>query len=333
MTDPTVAIRGSGVAASCCAHLLRDAGFSLSLTEGPRPRIPALLIGEPTQALLRDLYRRPDLFDGLFQIDRRVVAWGPNSEPVELPHRAAVISEAALLDRLGPARANDSAREPDWTIYASRPLPTGVDEHAFGFRTASATAVTLKPPQASACFIESLEGGWLFLIPESSYTGWLISVGGARDRLLAHSRLIAPLVDVSAGEGGTFAAYPRMIDPLCAWGWLACGTAAMTFDPLCGDGTGNAVRESILAAAVIRAAHAGDQTDRLVAHYRTRLIAGMSRHLELCRSFYASANCGPWWQRELEALDQGIEWCRRKMGEAGPFRYRLQGLELQNIGQ
>ena len=29
-------------------------------------------------------------------------------------------------------------------------------------------------------------------------------------------------------------------------GWLACGTAAMGFDPICGDGTGYAVREGIL---------------------------------------------------------------------------------------
>ena len=38
---------------------------------------------------------------------------------------------------------------------------------------------------------------------------------------------------------------------MCGPGWLSCGTAALSFDPICGDGTGHAVREGILAAAVI----------------------------------------------------------------------------------
>jgi len=35
--------------------------------------------------------------------------------------------------------------------------------------------------------------------------------------------------------------------------WLACGTAAVAFDPICGDGTAQAMREAILGCAVITA--------------------------------------------------------------------------------
>lgn len=325
-----MAIHGSGVAASCCALLLRDAGFSFSLTAASRPRIPAILIGESTQALIRDVFGRPDLLRDLFQIDRRIVAWGPRADPVELPHRAAVISEDALLVQLGPPRPDGSSPgSADWTVYASLPQPAPFEEHAFGSRTASATAVELKS-ETSACWIESLQDGWLFLVPGSSTTGWLISVGGPLGDMLAQSRLVAQQVHTPAASGGAFPAHPRIVDPLCAPGWLACGTAAMAFDPICGDGTGNAIREAILAAAVIRAAPGGDR-EGLLTHYRGRLVAGMMRHLELCRTFYLSGNGGPWWKRELAALDKGIAWCRRTL-PGGQFQYRLNGFELEKIG-
>src|SRR5579872_2428599 len=94
------AIQGQGVAASCCAHLLANAGFRVSRHEGAVSRVPAVLIGEPTQVLLRDVFGQPALFDGLYQIDRRIEAWGRCADPVEVPHRAVVIAEPELLARL-----------------------------------------------------------------------------------------------------------------------------------------------------------------------------------------------------------------------------------------
>ena len=302
-----------------------------------------MLLSEATQALLRDVYGRPDLFHGLFLIDRRIVAWEPGASPVTLPHHAAVLAEQGLLDRLDSKGGENAANDPaDWTVYASRPLPVPAEQHRFGSRTASVVAVDLKTPAPPACWIEALECGWLFLIPISAAAGWLISIGGAPATLLAESRLIAKQVDgmrvdanqveISGATGAALPAYPGIVDPVCAPGWLACGAAALSFDPLCGDGTGNAVREAILAAAVIRAATAGGDVDRLLSHYRARLIAGLCRHLELCRSFYIAGKRGPWWDREIAALEDGIAWCRQTLGTGNAFHYRLHGFELQAIG-
>jgi hypothetical protein len=325
-------IRGSGVAASCCAHLLEAAGFRVFLSESQRPRIPAILVSEAAQALLRDVYGRTDLFEGLFHIDRRIVAWEPESPPVTLPHQAVVISEEALLERLRSTPGeNAPADAADWTVYTSRSLPSLVEQHRFGSRTASLVPVDLRDSGPPACWIEALECGWLFLIPNSSVSGWLVSIGSPHDVLLAESRLIADRVAVSGLSGASFAAYPAIVDPVCAPGWLACGAAALSFDPICGDGTGNAVREAILASAVIRAAVAGDNVDRLLSHYRSRLTAGFTRHLELCRGFYISGNRGPWWEQEIAGLDEGIEWCRQANGAGNVFHYRLNGFELRAV--
>jgi hypothetical protein len=324
-----VHIRGQGVAAYCCAHLLDAAGLPVILQTVDRPTVPALLLGESTQQLACDIFAQPDLFAGLPQIEKRVVAWGVNTAAVTLPHRAIVISEVDLSTRLCPQPFAGDLAEPDWRVLASRPLPASCIEHPFGDRTATALAVTLKDA-APACWIESLSAGWLFLIGGGD-TGWLLAVGGPPESLLAESRVVAAQIQSTSQAGGAWPAHPRISNPLCGPGWLACGTAAMAFDPICGDGTGYAVREGILAAAVIRAAAQGGDVADLLAHYRMRMIAGFRRHLELCREFYRTGGDGPWWRTELDALEKGVQWCGAELN-GQTFRYRLKGFDLQPAG-
>src|SRR3954449_3286151 len=76
-----VLIRGGGVAAHCCAHLLQQAGVNVSMEAVDRPKIPAVMLGSTAQQLLSDVFARSDLFDGLLQIHERAVLWGKNAEP------------------------------------------------------------------------------------------------------------------------------------------------------------------------------------------------------------------------------------------------------------
>jgi len=93
--------------------------------------------------------------------------------------------------------------------------------------------------------------------------------------------------------------------------------------------TGNAVREAILASAVIRAAAEGAEVPPLLAHYRARLTYGFRRHLEACRQFYARGGSRSWWKKEAAALEHGLEWCDRTVDGAPSSRYRLNGFVLE----
>jgi hypothetical protein len=329
-----VLIRGEGVAASCCTRLLDQAGVPFVRESGFRPRLPAIMLGETAQKLLSDVFDRTDLFAGLPRIKKRVVAWKPNSEPLALPHSAVIVSEQALLNTIqhAPVRPLD---EPvgalEWTILASRPLPESATEYPFGFRMASASPVKFKAEcDVDTCWIESLERGWLFLLP-SVEGGWLLSVGGSAESLLADSRLIAGQIADVAEAGGSFPCHPRITEPLGSPGWLACGTAAMGFDPLCGDGTGHATREAILASAVVRAVLDGGDVNAAVAHYRSRLLAGFHRHLQVCQEFYGSGPSGPWWEEQQDGIRRGLLWCQPRLEGAPAFRYRLNGFSLEAI--
>jgi hypothetical protein len=342
----TVLIRGDGVAACCCARLLERPGLHAVVETLDRPKVPAVMLSEATQKLLRDVFEREDLFEGLPRIHKRVVAWGADSKALALPHSAIVVSEQALLDRLAKYRDSGgtqpprrmpsrmpSCPTPEWTILASRPLPASV-EHHFGSRIGTAWSVKFKAGRdPHTCWVESLDRGWLFLLPGEGQNGWLLSVGDTSERLLGQSRVVAEQIVETVAAAGSFHCYPRITEPLCGPGWLACGTGAVGFDPLCGDGAGYATREAILGSAVVRAAAAGADADAVAAHYRARLVGGFQRHLEVCRQFYETGGSGPWWNQEADSLRRGLDWCRVQLDGAPAFRYRLNGFALEAIDQ
>jgi hypothetical protein len=326
-----VLIRGDGVAAYCCAHLLQQAGIPAVLDRPTRPRLPAIMLSEAAISLLADVFGRSDLFHDLPRIRTRTVLWGSKGAPLALPHSAVVVSEQVLLDSLRPEiAASDFSGEPQWTVFASRPLPPGCVEHGFGSRVARASSVALKS-RAAGCWVESAREGWLFLIAGGDGTCWLLSVGGADP---ARSRLFAEQIEDLGAPGGEFPASPRIIEPLSntsatGQSWLACGTAALAFDPLCGDGTAHAVREAILAAAVIRATHSGAHAVEVLAHYESRLLVGFQRHLANCAAFYRTGGDGTWWRAELHSMERGLADCAERLSRFPGFRYRLNGYELE----
>src|SRR5579871_1133513 len=326
-----VLICGDGVAAYCCAHLLSQAGIPFLLDRPSRPRLPAIMVSEGAIKLIAEIFGREDLFRELPRVQTRVVLWGSAGQAHTLPHSAVVVSEETLLDSIRPQSAeNDSVLDPQWTIFASRPLSVGCTEQRFGSRVARAFSVTLNS-DALGCWVESTPDGWLFLVGSGSGEGWLLAVGDAD---AARSRLIGKQIRDIAQSRGKFPAFPRIVDPLAGMnaagdGWLACGTAALAFDPICGDGTAHAVREGILAAAVIRAIHDGADADKVLTHYESRLIVGFQRHLTNCVAFYLTGGNGAWWHTELNSIERGISWCKEKMSTFPEFRYRLNGQVLE----
>jgi len=337
--NDTVLVRGDGVAAACCVRSLSGHGLPVSVVRAGRPKLSAVLLGEATQSLLTDLFADKKLLAGLPQIRKRVVAWGPGAQAVVLPHSALVISEHDLLERLWaraqtPIEATQNTAA--WEIISSRMEDPGGnearDEGRFGSRSAFVSHVQLKTAaDRESCWAESLDAGWLFLFPVHGASACLISVGGPAPSQIAESRLIAAQVEAPITSAAEFPAYPRILSELCGSGWLACGTAAMTFDPLCGEGVANAVREAILASAVIRAAVQGSDVESLLAHYNARLMSGFLRHLQMCHHYYSTGGTGPFWSSELQLLQRGIESLSERLHPSPSPRYRLVGFELVAI--
>ncbi len=334
---PTVAVQGDGVAACCCVQLLRNSNVDVRVERSGRSSQLSVLVSPGTQRLLDDVFGNPSLLDDLPVISRRVVLWGQQPEPITLPHSGIAVSEAALLQRLWNCLDmvdGQSIDNPDWQLISRKQESTSSEEQKFGSRVATAVQVHLKQTtDTESCWVESLPDGWLFLLPSGSGKGSLLGVGNSPNALLGKSRLIAEQVDWLSEASLTFPAYPRIADRLCVPGWLLCGTAAMGFDPICGEGAGNAVREAILASAVLRAIQRGADVQPLLNHYSSRLLAGFLRHLQNCQAFYVPARNGPWWDAELAQLQAGIQWTSDRLSQIPPSSFRLVDFDLQPLRQ
>ena len=323
----SVRVRGDGVAALACARLLRNAGIGVSVESAERARVPALLLSGASTSLLSDIFGRTDLFEGLHRITSRRVAWG--SEAIKVPHSGIVVAEDALIGLM--PRPDEAPTPCEFIVYTTRPLPAPSTRRPFGSQEATGARATLRASADShSCYVESLDNGWLFLVPLNACESWVLAVGATVETLLASSRLVADAVDGVEAPTSAFATSPGIADPPCAESWLACGSAALTLDPLCGDGTASAAREAILAAAVVSAIAEGGDRNALLVHYESLLIGAMRRHLALCADFYG-AGSGPWWTEQCALLKEGHEWCTSRLALLPEPRYRLRNFDLVPI--
>jgi hypothetical protein len=163
-----------------------------------------------------------------------------------------------------------------------------------------------------------------------AHSAWVVSEADLSGRLW--QQVTVPGKAEECPVGLEFSAYPRIAFPLCGDGWLACGAAAMAFDPLCGEGTGNAARQAYLATAVVGAVRDDEPVEELLAHYTSRQMHGFLRHLQICLSFYQTGGSTSFWQSETALLGQGIEWAERVLREsAKPATHRLIGRQLKPV--
>src|SRR5262249_21966791 len=227
---PMILLRGDGVAALTSGYLVQRAGFQLAMEHDSRIRLPALMLSASSQALFCDVLELPNVFSGLHRIEKRVVKWGAPAEPIVLPHSAAIVSEQFLSENIAPKlvlASPASAGTVGWTIISSRRLPEAAVEYPFGQRMAAVAPVRLaKGSDAAACWIESVEDGWLFLMPDSRDSAWLISVGGRMDSHLETSRLVAGQVTHGSAPPRGFPARPPIPGPPLGRRWPSCGTSA-----------------------------------------------------------------------------------------------------------
>jgi len=329
---PALTIRGSGIAACCAARLLSAGTVRADAPVTPAAMSPVLLINPASVQLLCDVVGSAGFLAGLPLVTRRVVLWGDSAAPLAMDHRGLVVEEHELLRRLWSTVSASSA-PPDsseWSIISSLTAAPS-RQMAFGNRSATAARVELTTHRSETCWIESVEAGWLFLVANGATGGSLLAVGGSLDSLLAGSRLVAGQIQSCSAASSLFPVHPRIASPLCGSGWLACGSAAMAFDPICGEGVGHAVREAILASACLRAILQGANAAEVLAHYSARLLAGFSRHLENCKGFYQTSDL-PWWREQMASLDAGSAWVHDQLSSFGNPRFRLSGFDLEALG-
>lgn len=327
-----VAIDGDGVAALCCAHLLRQSEIPFFLSSASSFKQPAILIGTQAGSLLKEVCGREDLLQDGWAIERRVVLWGDKPEPVTVAHDGVAVPEERLIAGMsvGLTASSEVNGRGGWKIATRRSDPA-TEFLVCGERRAVSCRVKLKETEDSrSCWIESVADGWLFLLPYSESSASLIVAGDA-ETVLAESRLVAPRVEVTATMSQSASIAPRLARILHEEGTIFTGSAAMRFDPLCGEGAGHAVREAYLTVAVIRAAARGERVDDLLEHYSGRMRQAFLRHLAICASFYSTGGSTSFWRSELAAIEAGMQELGSMIAASAETQFRFRGLDLEHV--
>jgi hypothetical protein len=126
-------------------------------------------------------------------------------------------------------------------------------------------------------------------------------------------------------------AFPQIIEPLYGNNWISIGDSSVAFDPISGEGVGNALRGCILATAVLKGIASGMAPDRCLQYYDLRLRRALLQHVTQCISFYSSAFASEKWKEEIglgarEKHDMDLLLPEK-------LDFRLQGTNLAEVKQ
>lgn len=180
---------------------------------------------------------------------------------------------------------------------------------SFGRRVSTACMLRTTRP-LDEVLVERAADSWLFLLP-ATMDHWTLYVVTAAPHLepddsivkaIESSSLNGEIADRTPAEPWHCVA-PILHHPLATPRRIRAGEAAFTFDPLCGDGAGYAIRSAILASTV--AADVMRQELRGLDYYQFRLNRAFRAHLEACCEYYAYWDT-PDWRYEVESMNRGV---------------------------
>lgn len=364
MIPKKVLVLGQGVAAICVARLLISRGWHVELRGRPLSRSsPRIILNAITAKLLGELfeiqpYDASDIFakHGAISIESRALAQA-NRKPIEvLPHHGISIAALDLAKTLrallmvNPPFINeiqegdlllseDDIAAFDWVVDARGKQASSEGRVLLGERRAITVDVELDGDTPHGrCWMETTPEGWLFLMPSGHGLGSLQVVvpnlsGNVFDvvkTLLASASLVSRFVTRQFNEPFILEAAPSISLSIGAKRFIRVGDAAVAFDPICGDGTGNAVRSAILATAVLEAVASGLTFEQGLGYYRWRLMQAFVHHIEYCESFYREAFSSAAWISELRKASEVRAGISSELSHAGKPRFRLKGLSLVN---
>lgn len=360
---------GTGVAGLSCAQLLAHQGWEVEICKSDSPRpAPTLVLNDITGSLLCDIWQAGnELLDGSHILNERKVAWGLEETVSTVVQRSIVIRGDLLVERLlrrlrhnEQVRVNDSLahvhelievgsivqEEFSWVVDASgrgahlAKVLGAAKRHLFGLRRLIGMEVLLaEARERDTCWIETVPDGWVFLAPLGKDQALLQAmVPGVQKEpklvlteLLDQTRMIKTKIADTPDPALVFEAYPQISDPLCGPGWIAVGDAAISLDPICGDGTGYALREAILAAGVIEGVVSGLPQIDCLHHYVLRLRKAFLSHLKECLRYYSVAFSSPAWEAEVDLIEKAFPYDEYHTADAESLAYGLRDFRLVRL--
>ena len=339
MSGGLALVNGAGVAGLTSAHLLAARGWRVDCAPGSQAPGPVVVVGRPTADLLLELWQADEtLFEGAHRLQGRVIHWEPGASsafspapalamPVDvLRARLAERARAAGVRFVAPGQVDPASY--DRVVQAGGRAVSPDASLAFGRRRGVAASIKLTShARTDRAVMESVPGGWLFLIPrglgrgalQAVFAGDVADPGADLQRLLAHSRVMSLLIEEIVDDHAGFVAMPRLAAEPCTSRSIVVGDAAMTLDPMSGNGIGSGLKSALLAAAVLDAARRETVPQACFDHYAQRLRDAQRSHVRTCIDFYGRSAHAADWQEEIGRMSEALDRLPRDP-DLSPFR-------------
>jgi len=179
----------------------------------------------------------------------------------------------------------------DWIINAM-PREKSMYNN-FGERCVTAFLFSYQGNNGNCCQMIQMENAWCFILPVSKQTSCLQimhlpddeqSWETAIEIMRKHTGLV--LKDEQAPSKTTFAAYPRFIKKSFDNKEIAISQSLARYDPIGGDGTGNALRSAVWTSRIIINDAEKNNAKEFLQAYQAAISKHFSEHLRVCAEFY-----------------------------------------------
>jgi flavin-dependent dehydrogenase len=362
MAPRRVVVTGSGVAGLTAARLLLQRGYDVTLRANRSGAGPAIVLKDDTLRLLQRVWDlSEDAPAPVHRISERAVHAAAHS--ASLPELAWSLDAGALQEHLlrhlrahgarvscgseaNPEAAPRAAGGEVWHIDATgrsgaaTRARQGTTRVSCGRRAIVASRGSLRDPAlAGRCVFEAVPQGWLFAaaVDRSQVTVQLMlpaphgSPAAVLHEAVAASVFARETLLTIDPEVSTWDAAPAFDDPWPTPRTIRVGDAVMAFDPICGDGTGHAIRGALLAAAAVDATERGGDAAGVRRHYVARLRLAWAGHLRTCCRVYASLDAGGLWTGEIARMSGVLSTSAAWVPAAEALRFRLLGSRLVSV--
>jgi len=340
--SPRIEIVGCGIAAATFALLASQRGYAVRFESGSNPSERIVSVPRDTVDLIQGLtglsiaQTVPSRW-----VTARSVAWESREFSI-MPFEAMVfdadalaraIAERFVSQEFEAITATENGPPSDWTVMAEG-RNAGIARVTAGVRQAVGGWVAGLPGlDEETVVVACVPHAWIFAAPHP-VSG--ITLGAfhlpARSEV-APCDILGDAVDflwpgfgasVKRNSGRSVPTAPSFAPNCASHGRITAGEAAVSFDPLRGDGVGHAVRGALLAQSIIAAIASGADQGPCLAYYRSRLACAFVEHVQTCLAHYRRAWNAPVWNDEIVLMSE----CIAKTAVERPLGFRLEGREL-----
>lgn len=322
----SVRLIGIGPAGLTLTWLLLQRGFNVTLVN-TRPLVKRVVaIPLTTLQLIAHLWKieLKSLMNGLI-IKRKAVSW--REQMPQVINELALVCELSCWNeylfnqlkgsgvKIVEEQGNEKNDPEEWQVITGGGYKTE-ERLVAGQRIAISGKIESIPEfDYSTMVIAAVNNGWLAAMPtqEKSIAFILVKPNLNKDENI-EEHVYSALKErwpsakdlIVQNDFSIISVAPKLVRVPINGRMLYAGDAALSVDPLRGDGIGYAIRGALLAQAVITGISNGTSSPLLAEYYAAKLNGVFRIHLENCQQHYSQAYNYAIWQKECQLMQTAI---------------------------